>query len=142
MTTTPTPAPQAILDTTPPDRIPDLNFPCPPCGICHEETDGDGDSWLCYGCRIEWVRNGTDARWFPGMPDDYDAPRVECGDKYLRRVAGFSDRLVTCRLHAGHDQGDGAVAHAGYATADDDTPAAYTSWDRWYEIGGEKRWTW
>lgn len=40
-------------------RVIELDFPNPPCSRCHEETESDGDGWVCPYCLASWPYSGS-----------------------------------------------------------------------------------
>lgn len=72
--------------------VPDVEFEMPPCPICGDALDSDGDQLTCLPCQASWARNGTGGHW-------YDADQVRCP------ATRSWDRLPDeqCILAAGHD---------------------------------------
>ena len=52
---------------------PDIEFGAPPCPICEESVNYDGDSMWCDPCRAKWNREGRDGDW----TTDGDIPQCE-----------------------------------------------------------------
>jgi|SRR5699024_10387978 len=60
-----------------------LGYSYPTCPRCYEETDHDGDSFRCYGCKVSWNPNNQDDEGEfvddhgelepPPPPDDWNA---------------------------------------------------------------------
>ncbi len=44
--------------------VPDLEFPWPPCSVCHDggDMDYDGDTWWCCSCGCRWNKTGYNGR--------------------------------------------------------------------------------
>jgi hypothetical protein len=40
--------------------IPDLEFSCPPCALCGEETNYEDGYFDCGNCQLSWPKEGRD----------------------------------------------------------------------------------
>lgn len=47
---------------------PELEFPCPPCSLCGEDTYHNGDCFRCDDCGAHWGGNGPGGWDEPGLP--------------------------------------------------------------------------
>lgn len=91
-------------DPTRQPAVPDVEFEMPPCPICGEGLDSDGDGLTCYLCQVSWSSNGTSGRW-----DDPAAPRCKAT---ARPLPNHMPELVEqCVLHADHDLGENGDRH-------------------------------
>lgn len=101
-------------DPTRQPAVPDVAFEMPPCPICDEDLNSDGDGLVCYLCQVSWGQNGTNGRW-----DNPKAPRCRATARPL--PTHLPDLIEQCILHANHDLGEKGDRHR---SAD-----AMTSWD-------------
>lgn len=72
----------------------------PTCGACGDETDWDGDSFVCYTCGLDYG-DGKD-----GTPASYIDPSARrcgrpCGRKWHKQLVQIST-CGTCVLPNGH----------------------------------------
>lgn len=42
---------------------PELEFPYPPCSICGEDTNNEGDGFFCEACGVSWSNDGRNGSW-------------------------------------------------------------------------------
>lgn len=61
---------------------PDLEFSHPPCPLCFEETEMDGDELDCFSCQAMWDWNGLHGAWMDDKAEQCDSvSRVFAGDR-------------------------------------------------------------
>lgn len=72
---------------------PALVFETPPCSMCGEATDGDGDSLWCAPCDASWDRNGEHGGW-------EDPTATQC-PAVIKCPLG----VIRCHRSTGHGRG-------------------------------------
>lgn len=86
-------------DPTRQPAVPDVEFLMPPCPICEEGLDSDGDSLICHRCHATWNSDGTRGEWQDGSAD-------RCKATARPYVSIATDDVEACLLHLGHDTDD------------------------------------
>lgn len=84
-------------DPTRQPAIPDIEFEAPPCPMCGETLDVDGDGFGCADCEASWHTNGTDGRW-----TDPNAARCPAARRWPHRGGMLDLPDEKCVLAAGH----------------------------------------
>jgi hypothetical protein len=85
-------------DATRQPAVPEISFEAPPCPICGDALDCDGDGFTCLSCNAYWSGNGTGGRWL-----DQDATRCPATCRPLPNH--MPDLVEQCVLELGHDAG-------------------------------------
>lgn len=91
------------------DPAPPAEHRYPECGVCGEETTGDGDGYDCDDCGVSYSNDGSFSQWH-----DDEAEQCEARAVYFHPQAHRPPRR--CLLNDGH---------AGHHIA-----AGYVTWDR------------
>lgn len=95
------------LDPTRQPAVPDVEFPMPPCPMCGQDLDSDGDALVCHHCRAKWSGSGSAGAW-------YDGDFLRC--PATRKAFPITDPevLEQCVLAADHDV-DAHIPGDGYS---------------------------
>lgn len=108
------------LDPIRQPALPDVEFPMPPCPICSEDLDSDGDALTCSTCEASWSTNGTKGTW--------DAPdAMRCPATRYAYPTVDPDVIEQCVLAFDHDPGTHRPADGIGEWTDDDKDAVLDS---------------
>jgi hypothetical protein len=101
--------------------IPDVEFQMPPCPICGQSLDRDGDELCCHNCRATWSSNGSRGRW-------YEPEAKRCLATCRRYPTHEPDLVDQCALAAHHDLKGDVTHHSadGFTSWTDDSDTALT----------------
>lgn len=76
--------------------VPEVVFEMPPCPLCGDDLEGDGDGFSCQRCRASWGRDGRSGSW-----DEPNAPR--CPAKVRSLPNHQPDLIEQCVYADMHD---------------------------------------
>lgn len=87
-------------------KIPELEFPPPPCSICDGELDFD-ETWTCPVCQVTWDSRGSRGELDQdeiacAAAREYDGDEV-CGAERTDHWMGTQRPTRRCRLGPGHE---------------------------------------
>lgn len=121
------------------DGIPMIEFPWPPCPVCGEGLDYDGDGWDCSHCQVGWDRTGVHGRWQSDKPACGEARHVVLYPASRATGAALGDLTQYAVCHLDDDHVDQQLPHAGFDPADVTEYSGPTDWVRW-DADGERVW--